>query len=383
MVQKYICLNLMLLLLCCLPAQAEETVIMKHLGEAVAKKKPNIELHQLKNEQGENVHLGIALFSDKHQQVLNQYLCRGCERMLLELLMLDNDAQRRQWMKERNVRLFIESTPFGNEGFASFSRVIPILKNIQSIKINEEANRYRLLIHGGAENTLLRMSFPKERELIYGTDKKEEDELQAQRLKNFSGQLSAPIIPDIDDLMGTSTPDVWHTMGQALYIDSLRTDGYYEVKNEGKTISPIYCSVHPKESVRNLLLGIVNRKELNVDVLHVQYGNRKDEWQTSWNNLLAALLSEEVMVPYAAAQYLPEQGKLTGILVLQNIAFGYINMLLLSIPVSQLDSQEPATLSALLYTNTPQHNILSLFEERSKPASNNNLKKFNHTITTK
>lgn len=360
---------------------AEETILLQQLREARKNIPVTVEIHEERNSKGEFTHMGVALFSKEHQQVLNPHLWRGSERMLLELLLKQNDAERIQWLKERNVRLFLGATPFGSQGFTSFSKAIPVLKYVHSIKINEEADRYKLLVTGGSDDQTLRLSFPKERELIFGTDKKEEDARQGEMFKNFKGAPLSIFLPDIDELVPSTTPDIYHTMGQALYIDSLRTDTYYGL-GANKEVMPVYCSSYPKESVRNLLLGKVRRKELKVHVSHRQYGNAVLEWTMNWDNLLAALCSEEVMEPFAAVQYSAERRQLTGILILRNIAFGYNNMLLLSIPLDQLDTDQPATLEGLLYTNIPQHNILSLFEERVH--KNNSSTKpqqiFNHPI---
>lgn len=359
---------------------SEEILLLQQLQEARKKAQITLNLHEEHNEKGELTHLGIALFNKQHQEVLNPFLWRGAERMLLELLVKDNDKERIQWLKERNVRLFYEATPFGNQGFASFSKIMPILNDVQAIKIIEDADRYRLIVTGGPEESNLRLSFPKERELIYGTDKKEEDQRQCIRLQSFQGAKLPIFLPSQDELLLSNTPDVYHTAGQALYIDSLRTDGYYKVENGD--ITPVYSSVYPKMSVRNLLLGKLRRPELNVHIMHRQYGNQVVEWTTSWDNLLAALCSEEVVEPYAAVHYVSKDKPMTGILILRNIAFGYNNMLLLSINCNQLDSDQPATLECSLYTNIPQHNILSLFEERThgQGSANSPKQKFNHPI---
>lgn len=341
--------------------RAEVAMLLQQLNEARQQTKVPVQLHEEHNAQGELTHLGVALFNEDHQEVLNPYLWRGVERMMLELVLKANDAERQTWLRERNTRLFLNATTFGSQGFTAFSKALPILNNVSSIKINEEAGRYKLLVTGSDDNTL-RLSFPKERELIFGTDKKEEDERQSARLMSFKGSPTPSYLPSTDDLILTSTPGVYHTVGQALYIDSLRTDGYYKVTDN--VVSAVYEAAHPKESVCNLLLGKLRRKEFTVHVIHRQYGNKVTEWTTTLDNLLAALSNEEVTEPFAAAQYTASTRQLTGILVLRNTAFGFNNMMLVSIPQDQLDSDAPCALEAMIYTNIPQHNILSLFEER-------------------
>lgn len=362
-------------------SSAKETLLLEQLREANRTANVTLPLHEEYNAKGELTHLGIALFNEQYQKVLSPYLWRGVERMMLELLLKENDKERLTWLKERNVRLFYEAISFGSQEFASFSKIMPILKNVGSLKLIEDADRYRLLIVGGADDTTVRLSFPKERELIFGTDKKEEDERQCELIQSYKGALLPVEQPKPEELILSSVPGVYHTAGQALFIDSLRTDGYY-TQDAGKALTPVYSSKHPKMSVRNLLLGKVQRPELKVHVVHRQYGNQVVEWNTSLDHLLAALRSTDVFEPYAAAHYTSPKTPITGILILRNQAFGYNNMLLLSIPYGQLDSNQPVTLEGMLYTNIPEHNILTLFEERTHPqkSENNPKQKFNHTI---
>lgn len=363
-------------------AKAGEILLLQQMQEARKTAQLPMPLHEERNAKGELTHLGVALFNEQYQAALNPFLWRGVERMLLELLLKANDTERQQWMKERNVRVFYESTPFGTQSFTTFSKVIPILKKVSSLKMIEDPDRYRLLIIGGADETTVRFTFPKERELILGTDKKEEDERQCERIQSYKGPRLQPRRPGVETLVKTAEEGIYHTSGRALFIDSLRTDGYYSVAPDGKTVTPVYESAHPKMSVSNLLLGNLSRPELKVHVVHRQYGNQVAEWTTDWDQLIAALVGSDTFVPYAAAHYTSPTKPMTGVLILNNQALGYNNMLLLSITPEQLDSTQPVTLEAMLYTNIPEHNILSLFEERTHPQKSQNSpkQKFNHTI---
>ncbi|MBR5716795.1 MAG: hypothetical protein IKX59_09440 [Bacteroidales bacterium] len=342
---------------------AEETVEMQRLKEAMQRYPTLLPLHEEYNAAGDLTHFGVAVFSPEIQQVLNPFLWRGIERILLRIALHGSEAERARWMKENGIRLFLEACPYGSGLFKSFGKAIPILENVTGVKVLEDYNRYRILITGGSDETTLRLSIPKERELIYGTDKKEEDERQGLRLQSFKGKALPNPLPSIDQVYATGNPEVWHTIGDVFYIDSLCADGYYEGKEPDENISPIWSQRFPKESVKNLMLGNVIPDSLTVEVMHRQYGGRFVTWRCDWATLLGGLRDEGVMEPFAAAQYIPEKGLLTGILVLRNTSFGFTHMLLVSIPLSQLGTDAPAELTALLYTNTPQHNVYSLFEE--------------------
>lgn len=356
-------LSLLWASLLCIGLYAEETIEMQRLLEARRKYSIGLELHQEHNAEGELTHLGVAIFCPEMQQVLNPHLWRGIERIVLRIALQGSDAARSRWMQENNIRLFLEATPFGSGSFKSFDKAIPILKQITGVKVHEDFNRYRVLISGGPDETTLRVSIPKERELIYGTDKKEEDERQAQRLRSFRQKAITSMLPQKEELRPTSHPEVWHTVGDVFYIDSLCADGYYRVTDGGNLITPLWSPQHPKESVRNLMLGNVLPDGLKVEVIHHQYGGHIVTWESDWATLLAALKEEGVMEPFASAQYLPQKDMLTGILVLRNTSFAFTHMLLLSVPMTLLRDNQPTRLTAMLYTNTPQHNVYALFEE--------------------
>jgi len=379
------CLTLLTIALCCLDSYAQEILLLQKMQEALkAQKSFALPLHEERNKEGVLTHLGVALFAPDYQQAIDPHLWRGAERMLLEIALQPDDNQRRIWLKERNTSLWREGAAFGKGSFTRFESALPILKQVKTLKLNEEPDRYRLILYGGPDSTLLRLSFPKERELIFGTDKKEEDEILAEYLSHYSAPLlPKPALPAREELLPTDLAQIWHTAGEALFIDSLRTDGYYTWSNADPVVRVLDSAQYPRESLTNLMLGLLKHSELTVSITHRQYGNSVKEWDTTWETLHSALCNNERTKAYAAVHYRKGQENLTGVLVLQNTAFNYTHMLLLSVPEVVIGSHEPTTVSAMLFTNIPQHNVISLFEERQRPANasaNRPTEVYNHSI---
>ena len=341
---------------------AEESLEIQRLKELRQTFKTDLPIREERDADGQLSHIGVAIFSDTMQQALNPYLWRGVERIVLRIVLHGSEQRRYKWIQENGVRVFLEACPYGTVPFKTFAKAYPILKNVKGVQVFEDNNRYRIFISGSQPETTLLLYIPKDRELIYGTDKKEEDERQSKRLQNFTGKASVNPLPYYNQLFATQNHNVWHTIGEVFYIDSLCADGYYKIL-EDSSIVALWTPEHPKESVKNLLLGNILPKGLTIEVTHCQYGRHYETWTCSWPTLLAGLKDEGMMDHFAAAQYMPEKGMLTGILILRNTSFEFIHMLLLSIPIDQLGTEKPTTLSALLYTNTPQHNVYSLFEE--------------------
>lgn len=313
-------------------------------------------------------HLGVALFEPSMQQAVHPDVWRATERIMLTLLLADSDARRQTWLREQGVRLFSEAVAFGTGTFTTIQRIMPVLRQPQGIEVVDEDERLRVLLTGGPNGQLMRLSLPKDRELLQGTDKKEADEVQCRRIRSHRHAASPKAAPAADELgavasAAADSATVWHTFGQPLYIDSLRTDSYWHTV-AGGALEAVYTAAHPKESVRNLLLGCVVPQGLDVEVRHQQYGGVSATWQQPWPVLLDALQSEPGVVSYAACQLSSDGRQCTGILVVRGMQVGSLHMLLLSLPRQQLGSTQPATLQALLYTNIPQHNVLTLFEER-------------------
>ena len=373
-------LLILVALLSALPAllRAEETVEMQRLREERARASTSLTIRELHNESGELTHQGITLFDSTMQQALDPRLWQGAERILLHLVLQPDNNSRSRWLNEHNVRLFLEACPFGSGSFKDFARALPILADVTSIKVNEDADRFRFFFTGGEEDRMLRLSVPKDRELIFGTDKKEEDLRVAARLQACREKAASATLPQRDELLPTSTPGLWHTQGCALWIDSLRNDGYYLIGADSVTPQSVWSSRYPKESIRNLMLGIIMPDSLTIAVTHRQYGGHEQHWLAPWPQLLAGLFEEShdkrsaawsaaVLSPrFSANAQSDANDKAIGILVIRNEQFAFSHMLLLSIPLDLLGSQRSTTLEAMLYTNTPQHNVLSLFGEGAK-----------------
>lgn len=368
MKQRILLLGMLLLLP--LTLWGEETQVIQWLKEALGRHTPDLNLRR-ETDDGEVTHLGVALFPQELQQMLDGHLWRGTERILLHLALLDSERARHQWLQENNVRLFLDATPYGSGRFVKFSPALAIMRHPADIKVSEGEERWRILIYDEEKN-LLRLTLPKNRELIYGTDKKEEDLRLSKRLQSHHSGSTPLVLPPLDELrpLLETSNNIYATQGEPYYIDSLTNEGFVYLDPQTHDLKPIWTSQHPKLSVRNLMLGYVIPHNLKVNVQHRQYGGQVTEWTSFWPVLLDALKNEDgTMNCYAAASIQSSKKQVTGILILHNPQFGHAHMLLLSLPLEQIGTDSPATLEAMLFTGIPQNNIWNLFEETSPKKS--------------
>ena len=310
-------------------------------------------------------HLGLALFDSSMQQTLHPDVWRAAERIFLQLLLLPTERERKNWLEGWGIRLMAGTRTYGTRRFARLDLIYPVLRSHADVEVLVEDERIKLLLGDSDDAGLVRLSLPKNRELLQGTDKKEADERQQQLLQNFAGKAELPALPPLEELQPTSDPMIWNQAGEVLYVNSLRSDGCFTIQDgvvpEWARVSPLWTPTYPCESMRNLLLGWCLPDSLTIDIQHQQYGGRSQRWQQSWTSLFAALTSMPEIQAFAACQCPANDSMCTGILVVKDDMLGIAHMLLLTAPVAWLGSLESMQLEALLFTNIPHSNLYSLF----------------------
>lgn len=309
-------------------------------------------------------HLGVALFDEPVRQQLHPVAWRAFERILLHLLLLPTDKERERWMTDSHIRLI--SNHRGNETviFAHGPLLAAMLAHRQTMEVKETLTHVELLLDAGAYGRF-RLSLPKDRELLCGTDKKEADEQEGRRISRYDGLVVPPAVPLLTEVARVPDSEVWHTYGQALYLDSLRTDRYFQrvvTSDADTTLLPIESPRYVCESVCNLLLGQILPDSTMVEVVHMQYGGRMERWLQPARQLIGALVAPQGIEAFAACQYSPGDVRCQGLLLAYDSMTESAHMLKLEVPCSWIGSGQPVILQAILYTNVPQRGATSYFE---------------------
>jgi hypothetical protein len=318
--------------------------------------------HQLvveRNAAGEVTHLGVSIFSTEFKAYYNVAVCNCVERSFLELLETGTTSERQIWLRQYGVRLLYNGYPFGTPQFTDLSRGMKLINEQARLDLSEEDNCYQFTVTSPSDDALS-LCVPKDREYIFATDKKEEDEVVDRLLQNGKHYTLTPLTPQTSQLRSLR-PNLWVWPGQSYMIDSLSTEKYYV--RAGEQWTPLYAAETPCESMRNLLLGQVSGRDIRLDVTHKMYGLSHPQFLISLSDFLGILAQQDCRM-YATARLVEGGQAVSGLLLIENVRYNYIHLVTVTAPVADLFVEHPL-LRTYLYTNVPQHNVLNLFFDKS------------------
>jgi hypothetical protein len=320
--------------------------------------------HQLvveRNAAGEVSHLGVSIFSTEFKAYYNVAVCNCVERSFLELLEAGTTSGRQIWLRQYGVRLLYNGYPFGTPQFPDLSRGMKLINEQARLDLSEEEDCYQFTVTSPTDDALC-LKVPKDREYIFATDKKEEDEVVDRLLQNGRHYSLSPLVPETAQLRQLRS-GVWVWPGQSYMIDSLSTEKYYVPTGAYGQWSPLYAATDPCESMRNLLLGQVASADVRLDVTHKMYGLSHPQFLISLSDFLGVLSQQDCRL-YATARLVSGGQEVSGVLLIENTKYNYIHLVTVTAPVADLFAAHPL-LRTYLYTNVPQHNLLNLFFDKT------------------
>ncbi|MBQ0056231.1 MAG: hypothetical protein KBT20_01130 [Bacteroidales bacterium] len=336
----------------CQPSVRDTVMQCPALGRGVS-------ISVMHDAKGQLSHLGLHLFTPEMKRMVSPLLCNCSERILLELLLQKTEAERLTLLREDKVRLVLNGFPLGSPQFSSFPKVMQLLTESSRTSFVELDSGYELRITGNDDNTLV-LAFPKDRELIFGTDKKEQDERMTELVALGTEQRLSPRVPAVSKLLPTDEPSVLKSAGSPFMIEQMTSTCYYRKETAGG-VSVVFDRDHALQSFTNLLLGQVDKKDFLVDLTHKRYGLTPPRFNVDWASLFCTLVQPDVEC-FAAARYIENGQALSGVLIMSHGSYGYVDMLTVNVFVDQLFDDPKPQLRAYLFTNVPQNNIYNLFE---------------------
>lgn len=335
----------------CKPSQTDTVIQCQQLGRDVS---ISVEHDRL----GNLSHLGLHLFTPEMKQMSNPALCNCVERVMLEVLLMPTDSERAKFLKEYGMRLLYNGYPLGSPMFSSFKNSLKLVSVSSKSSFMELESGYEFRIFDDKDDALV-LYFPKDREVIFGTDKKEQDDVMTQRLALGSGVKLSPKQPKTYTLKVTESQDMYRSPGQSFMIRQMSSEIFY-VKN-GTEFKPVFEAQHPLESYTNLLLGQIADRNFVVDLTHKRYGLTPPRFNVDWASLFNTLATQGSEC-YAAARLIDDGKVLSGVLVVSHGSYGYIDLLTVNARIEDLFAPGTPELKAYLFTNVPQNNLLNLFE---------------------
>ena len=306
---------------------------------------------------GDLSHLGLHLFTPEMKQMSNHDLCNCVERTLLEILLLPSDGERTKLVKEYKLRLMLNGYPLGSPQFRTFSQCLNLITVNSETSFKELEDGYEFRLISGDDALLL--YFPKDREVIFGTDKKEQDELMTERLALGTDMRLKPKQPKASSLKPAGIAGLYKSPGKAFLIEQMRSDIYYIRTEDG--YKPVFDRQYMLQSYTNFMLGQVANPDMMVDLTHKRYGLTPPRFNVDWASLYNTLVTPGTEC-YAAARLIDNDTTLSGVLIISHGGYGYIDMLTVNIPIEEFFTEKNPEPRAYLFTNVPQNNVLNLFE---------------------
>ncbi len=355
----------LILLGCCLSMQASGPLYaskkLKDIGDKLALTKDSIfpgsrlyspyksyEYVVEADDKGEVTHIGVPLFPSVRKEGTLTMLFNFTERYMLELLLLNNQQERRDKMKE-------DQTLFGT---GSLSALFPLKDSLQISVSTDKQNRHRIEWKQ-EEPTLFSFSFPAQYELILGMDKPELEERLPEELKSTLIPTDIEITPDPEQLSATPQKEYYIHKGNNYQIAALSSDLYYKKEESNFRLlnDPV---LHPGETLANIMLSVAAQEDYILEIEQVKYGNKKEHYSLSLKQWITYNLRSGGEL-YFGLESLSKES-LTATVIMENRLLGYNHLLHFQIMMPDLEAGK-GNIPAVLHTYIPIHNISDLFYE--------------------
>lgn len=305
------------------------------------------------NRKHEIKHLGISLFSQETKEIINLPVCNFIERMMLELVLQQSAKDIETKLQQSRVNLRKNGVEFNHGYFTSLNSTLDNMQNPVQFSIRKDSC-YKVYWEYG-ENEVLNMSFPVSRELIFGTDKNESDQITGDLFTETGCYTAIEKNMEItaSDLQLQNNSDLYIRKGDEYLTSKINSDTYYQ--RSDSRFQLVFNSDYPAESLANLITT-KQGNSLVLKITHRIYGGFTPEFSIPLNRFLCLFNSGYSTYCIFNRQDLD---KVQVSVVLHNNDFGYIHLLRIKTTPQQL-FMDYGALTADFYTNIPQHNLKNL-----------------------
>ena len=305
------------------------------------------------NNKYEIKHLGISLFSPETKEMINLPVCNFIERMMLELALQRSMKDVVLKLKQYRINLSKNGVEFSRGLFTTLSRTLDDIQNPVQFSIQKDSCYNAFWEYGN--NEVLSLTFPVSRELIFGTDKKESDQISSELFSNCDCDTAVGEISTANDsdLLLQDKSNLYVRKGNIYLANKINSDTYYQ--HSGNSYKLVFNSEYPAESLVNLLIT-KQPKSLMLKITHRVYGGFTPEFSIPLSQLFC--LFNAGFTTYCIYNRTDSE-KVHVSAVICNNDFGYIHLLRIKTTAGQLFTDN-GILTADLYTNIPQHNLKNL-----------------------
>jgi hypothetical protein len=232
------------------------------------------------NERNEIEHLGVSLFSAEMKDLISKPVCDFIERIMLDLLLHEKQGMLQDKLEEFSITLV--NTGFRSAPVKNLTKLLNTMKEPVQFQLNHHEKKYQALWFFENDNGL-ELIFPANRELIFGTNKRESDSQLTETLplQHCADSLATPyFFPEtsLDSIhKGTG---FYLRRGRFFTLKQLNSEQLC-VKDTNNRFYPVFDARYPEISLKNLLLTPQLRSTLKLHVKHRIYGRFTPEFTMS------------------------------------------------------------------------------------------------------
>ena len=313
------------------------------------------------NDAGEISHLGISLFSNETKMLLNMPVCDFIERMMLELVLEQSNDNILHKLDRLKMTLSKNGLVFGKSTFTSISQVLDELQLPAKFSLMKEDEKFAAVWDYNQQEQFV-FAFPASHELIFGTDKKESDELLNKSLFgsgmicNDSNTSGGAAVTEAG-LAYNRDKDFYTQKGTEFILPTVNSNIYY--KKKSNTFELLFTKDLPLESFANLVMRNMGDMNHKLHVTHRMYGNFSPDFDISLQEFLCYFKDDFNFFVGATFPDTKDPSKIKLTAILRNKEYSFLHLLIISASVDNLFSQG-GLLTAEFYSNIPQNNIRNL-----------------------
>lgn len=303
--------------------------------------------------------IGITLFPSEMDKSFATPVYEFIERYFLALLLKKNKREQEYLLKEDFVMLSVNGKEYIKTDY-SLSSLLQAINPATPFTLNSEEHHFNAvwLIHDGKDE--LKLSFPKQYDLILGMDKKELVLSLLKDLEQFNYTLPYeefnPYFFQVDTIR-----NIYVETGGNYILPSVVSGKF--LHRRGINYTYIYNERMGEESLRNLFSNADEMKQKNRIKLTVKGYKLSDTFDYTIDNL-CAYMKAHACTAYIGMEEISEK-EYKGTVFYINRDLMYKHLLHFHFPVEAFKKQD-VPIVATLYPYIPINNIGTLYDDSSQ-----------------
>ena len=301
------------------------------------------------SEDGRITHIGYQLFTSNQCELFGATVCNFVERYLLELdIPIKSHLSRTERTHIDHVVIEGNTSPMELSGDTAIA-----------VKMELTDGKIYSVRWCRNENTVYRISFPVEYDLLVGTDMDERERRLSEELKRTKTDSVTQEMPLTSQLHKAWQENYYTLEGGTYLIDELKADLYFQNDNNGQ-LRPVFTSEYPAESLANLFTSLYIEGDFTIDIQLRKYGFKTERILVPLRQWITFCLQEGCK-PYFGIIKLEEHTAQCE-LIMYNASMGYNHVMKLYFPLNAISTRQ-GTIEARLTPYVTTSRVKNIFED--------------------